>query len=79
VKTKLLAVAVFWHILLPVSQGLGVNKSRELHCRHLKEIAELFPKGAASSKQMVGLKKPRLGLWDVAPKKVGKELSEKEF
>lgn len=49
--------SIFWHILLPVSQGLQANRLRELQCRHKKGIAELFLKGAAPSKQMVGLQK----------------------
>lgn len=77
-KTKLLAVAIF-----SGTSCYRCPKGYELmgqgNCRHSKEIAEFFPKDAAPSKQMVGLKKTRLGLWDVAPKKVGRELSEKEF
>lgn len=62
-----------------VSQGLQAKRLKKLLCGHLKEIAALFAKDVALSRQIVGLKKTRLGLWAVAPKKVERELSEKEF
>lgn len=63
----------FGHLFLPVSQGLQTKRLKELHCRHSKETVALFAKDADGWPE-----KTRLELWAVAPKKMGRELSEKE-